>query len=291
MPDAVGVEVDHRVVDRLLGRVEVLDEVLEPALVEVDGLGRDLVALVAQRDRQSGVEERHLLQPPGEGLVGVDGRLEDRRVGPERDRRAGVGGRGALAQLTLGLAAVDERVVPDEPVPLDLDVEPGGQRVDDRDADAVQPAGDGVGLAVELAAGVQRRHDDLDRGPLLDRMPVDRDAAAVVGRPGRRRRRSRRADDRVGMTGERLIDGVVDDLVDQVVQAALAGRADVHAGALAHRLEALENGDGPRVVRQRNVSCSSPTATTAPYAPCRLGFRCPSYLWTPTRTAIRGPWG
>jgi DNA gyrase subunit B len=45
-----------------------------------------------------------------------------------------------------------------------------------------------------------------------------------------------------------LVDPVVHDLPDQVVQAALAGRADVHAGALAHRLEALEDRDRGRVV-------------------------------------------
>ena len=50
------------------------------------------------------------------------------------------------------------------------------------------------------------------------------------------------------VAGQRLVDRVVDDLPDEVVQAALAGRADVHAGALAHRLEALEDGDLARVV-------------------------------------------
>ena len=45
------------------------------------------------------------------------------------------------------------------------------------------------------------------------------------------------------MAGERLVDGVVDHLVDEVVEAARAGRADVHAGSLADRLEALEDGD------------------------------------------------
>ena len=122
-------------------------------------------------------------------------------------------------------------------------------------ADAVQPAGHRVGLAVELAAGVQRGHDDLDRRALLDRVAVDRDAAAVVDDPDAAVGQQA-CDDGVGVAGQGLVDGVVDDLVDEVVQTALAGRADVHAGALAHRLETLEDGDGPRVVGQGCVSCS-----------------------------------
>ena len=73
-------------------------------------------------------------------------------------------------------------------------------------------------------------------------MHVDRDAAAVV-------------DDRdgvvfldghvdvVAIARERLVDGVVDDFVDEVVQAALRRRADVHARTLADGLEAFENLD------------------------------------------------
>ena len=49
--------------------------------------------------------------------------------------------------------------------------------------------------------------------------------------------------DVVAVTGERLVDGVVDDLVDEMVKSADTGRADVHAGALANRLETLEDGD------------------------------------------------
>ena len=49
--------------------------------------------------------------------------------------------------------------------------------------------------------------------------------------------------DLVGVTGHRLVDRVVDDLPDQVVQTALTGGADVHAGAFADRLQTLENGD------------------------------------------------
>ena len=49
----------------------------------------------------------------------------------------------------------------------------------------------------------------------------------------------------VAWPGERLVDAVVDDLVDHVVQArAVVGVADVHAGTLADGLQPLENLDG-----------------------------------------------
>ena len=49
--------------------------------------------------------------------------------------------------------------------------------------------------------------------------------------------------DRVVVARHRLVDGVVDDLVDEVVEAARAGRADVHPGPEPDRLEAFEDGD------------------------------------------------
>src|SRR5439155_3961341 len=42
---------------------------------------------------------------------------------------------------------------------------------------------------------------------------------------------------------ERLVDGVVHHLVDQVVKAARTGATYVHAGAFADGIEALEDGD------------------------------------------------
>ena len=49
--------------------------------------------------------------------------------------------------------------------------------------------------------------------------------------------------DLVAKPAESLVDGVVDDLPDEVMKAARAGRADVHARALADGLEALEHLD------------------------------------------------
>ena len=88
-------------------------------------------------------------------------------------------------------------------------------------------------------------------------MLIDRDAAPVVDHG------DRIVDvdgdvDLVAVPGQRLVDRVVDDLVDEVMQPRLAGRADVHRGPFAHRLEAFENLDlvGAIVVHTRAVAIS-----------------------------------
>ena len=134
-------------------------------------------------------------------------------------------------------------------VAVDLELETARQRVHDRHADAVQAAGDLVALAAELAAGVQHREHDLGRRlALVVGVVVDRDAPAVVGDPAAAVGEQRHLDARA-VTGHGLVDGVVDDLVDQVVQAGGAGGSDVHAGAFADRLEALEHRDVLGAVR------------------------------------------
>ena len=125
----------------------------------------------------------------------------------------------------------------------DAQVEPVGQAVDHRDADAVQAARDLVGVLVELPAGVQDGHDHLGGGDALALVDVDRDAAAIVGH----RDRAVGIDGHVdpsGVAGQRLVDRVVDDLEHHVVQAgAVVGVADVHARPHAHGLEPFENLD------------------------------------------------
>ena len=153
----------------------------------------------------------------------------------------GVVGRVAHGERPGRIAAL-VALAPHVAVAADLEVERLGERVHDRDADAVQPARDLVARAAELSARVKLGENDLcGRQPdaVHDR---DGDAAAVVGHghPGV----GRDGDgDVVAVPLERLVDGVVDDLVDQMVEPAKAGGADVHAGPLAYRLEALENCD------------------------------------------------
>src|SRR3989338_8855767 len=103
----------------------------------------------------------------------------------------------------------------------------------------MQAARDLINPVVELAAGVERREDDLDGGLPLGLVDIDRYAAPVIG-------------DRDGVVGmdhdvdiggvasHAFVYGVVDDLVDQVVQAARGGVADVHGRPFPDRVDALE---------------------------------------------------
>jgi len=106
----------------------------------------------------------------------------------------------------------------------------------------VQAAGHLVALAAELAACVELGHHDLEgRYPGVrhcrygNTASIVADADPAVGQ--------QRYDDVIAEALEGLVDAVVDDLVDQMVEASGAGRADVHAGPAANGLQALENGD------------------------------------------------
>ncbi len=109
-----------------------------------------------------------------------------------------------------------------------------------RHAHAVQAAGDLVGVRVELAAGVQHGHHHFGGGTALFRMNVHRDAAAVIADTDRAIVENGDHNG-VAITGQRLIDRVVNDFKHHVMQAsAIIGVADVHAGALAHRFQTFQ---------------------------------------------------
>ncbi len=261
----LGLDRDDLAVDRRLAAdVDVLDVVDQALVVAEPGVALDrvdrgvalggllgLFAVVAEHELEALVEERHLAEAGLERLVAVDDALEDVLAGVERRRGAGLVGLLVPLERSIG-HAVGERLGPAVAVALDLDVELGRQRVDDRDADAVQATGDLVAAAAELAAGVQRGEDQRDGRDLLGGVLVDRDAAAVIDDP----------DAAIGLQGdrdvggvarERFVDRVVDDLVDEVVESAFTGRADVHAGALANRLQTFEDLNVAGVVRSFRI--------------------------------------
>src|SRR6185369_4124871 len=131
------VQVDDRRVDRRLVLVHVLDEGLH-ALRELERLGL-AAALVGDDDREAARAKQvgELAQPLRDRLVGERRvGLEDLAVGLEGDLGPALGRLAELLQRG-GRVAAAERHVVDLVVAADLDLEPLGERVHDRRADAV----------------------------------------------------------------------------------------------------------------------------------------------------------
>ncbi len=226
---------------RLLLGHHPVEQVRDAALVLV--LGACARGLVAEDDPQRAVEVRlDVERLADEGGVEGDA-LEDLGVGRERDRRARAAD--VISQFLEFRDGYAARVVllVENAAALDLRDERLGERVDDGRADAVQPAARDIVRAVELAARVQRRQDDLEGGLFLGRVEVDGDAAAVVGHADGFPVAVQRDLDKRRVAVRGLVHGVVDDLPHEMVQAALARPADVHAGPLADGVEALEDLD------------------------------------------------
>ena len=210
----------------------------------------------ADGDGQAGHQVGGLPGALGEAVVAEGGVLEEHLpVRPEPDPGAGLGlatrpawrSPDFLVKAASGPGAANSPATPRRklvvqilPVPVDLDVEPGGERVHDRRADAVQAAGGGVGAAAELAARVQPGHAPARRRRAWSSLVVDGDAAAVVAHLGRPVGVQDDLDPGA-VAAERLVHRVVEDLPEAVLQPPAVGRADVHAGALADRVQALKD--------------------------------------------------
>ena len=160
------------------------------------------------------------------------------------------------AGLAAGLAALLEPILrnaffvfllPGCAVPPDLERKRLGQGVDATDADSVQTAGNFVAVRVELAAGMQLGHHDLGSRDALFGVHIDGDAAAIVDDSDRVVNVNRDRDFRA-MSRQRLINGVIDHLVDQMMQSERSGRADVHSRVQSDGLEPLEHSDAFRIV-------------------------------------------
>ena len=228
-------------VQRGLRLIEVLDERHDPALVAEDLLLGRLLALVLERDLQAFVQEGQLAQALGQDVEAELRAFEDLGVRLKRDHRAAPFGLAGDLQGGGGLAALIA-LLEDLALPPDLHLQPLGERVHDRDAHAVEAARHSVGALLELPAGMEHGEGDLGGGLLLRGVHARRDAPAVV------HHRDAAVDmdrdlDRLAEPGHVLVNAVVHHFVHEVVEALGAGAPDVHGGALADGVEALQHLD------------------------------------------------
>ncbi len=216
-----------------LAAIEVLDE-FGDAAGEAE-FGFLIGALVFECDFQAFVQEGELAEALGKRVVAVIERGEDRRVGMEGDFRAGFAGFSTGLELRCGIALF-VGLLPDFAFAPDFEIEPVRERVDDGDADAVQAAGNFVGIAVEFSAGMKNGHDDFGGGLFFRGVHVDGDAAAVVDY-GDAVVVVHGDVDLVAEAGHGFVHGIVGNFPDQMVETHFTGGADVHGGALADGFE------------------------------------------------------
>ena len=228
-----------RVVKRGPRTVQPVDEGGQPAIEEEFRNLAVGAALVGKLDSDAGIQEGQLAKTmlqrgeiehrAGKGLV----------RGQEGDMRSGhLAGIPTSASAALGLAMAEPDIML-APVAIDRQIEPCRQRIHHRDTDTVEATRHLVGIIVELSAGMKLRHDHFGGGDTFLGMNLDRDAAPIVGH-GDRPVGIQDHLDNVAMAGKRLVDGVVHHLVDHMVKPRPVIRiADIHAGALAHRIQTL----------------------------------------------------
>ena len=209
---------------RRLVFVQIPDKLADAALVVKDllALRMSLIAAhIAECDAQISGQKRRLAQSRAKRIVIVLQRLlEDLRIRLERDGSPGLAGRaGANPFHRLCDLAAGEFHLIDTAVLAHLHLQALRQGIDDRRADAVQAARHLVPAAAEFAAGVQNRENNLQGGLAHLVIDADRNAAAVIGDRDGVARIDRHLDMRT-VAGERLIDRIVHDLIDQMVQSA-----------------------------------------------------------------------
>ena len=250
---AVTAGIEHVGMQHALVAVDVLDETLD-ATREGEVFGTP-IPLVDEFDLDTIVEEGQFADALGKDVVVEFDVAEDVLVGREVHLCSPPGGipgdpQGRHLNAVLHLDDPVHGMAPLEfhdvflAVTVDGQAQPLGQGVHTGYPHPVQTTGHLVTVLVELAARMQHAHDDFRSRTLGFMLVVElyagRDAATVVA-DGDGIVRVDDDLDIVAIAGEGLVDRVVEHLEHHVMQTrAIRSIADVHARALAHRLQAFQ---------------------------------------------------
>ena len=104
----------------------------------------------------------------------------------------------------------------------------------------MQTAGHLISAAAELTAGMQHCKYDSGSRDTLGMVYCGRNAASVIYNADNVIRKYRYVD-LSAVTCESLVNRVINDLINQMMQTALARGADVHARALSYSLKTLQD--------------------------------------------------
>ena len=244
-----GVHINNVRMKGVLLRIHIGDIFANPAFVEIDlfmGFTRfaeGLRALITKDDLDATVEVGELTQAARKGgVIKTDAAGEDLDIRLETHRRAG-----AARFTRFRLQAADRRapfkaLLMHLVLPVHRDFHPLREGVHHRHANTVQAARHLVTASAKLAAGMEHGEHRFQGALAGAGVNIGGDAAAVVGHPAGAI--GLQGDHDVGAVARQgFIHRVIHHLVNQVVQTAGTGAADVHPRALTHRLQTLKNLD------------------------------------------------
>src|SRR5712692_3788354 len=212
--------------------VQVLNEFgYAAAIVELVRAFR-LFTFVVNRDANSFVEKSLFSQTLRELVKTEFDRVKNLSVRFEGDLRPALPRLASWCEMGDGDPAFVYLLVCQAVTP-DFQVQRLRKKVDDRNANAVQSAGNLVSVGVELAASVKFGHYDFGSGLLFLLHHIDGNAAAVVHyRNGMIKMNS--YFNGVAESRQSLVNRVIDDFVNQMMQAQLACGSDIHRRSFAH---------------------------------------------------------
>ena len=125
-------------------------------------------------------------------------------------------------------------------IPLDNHVHGFAQGIHHAGTYAVQTAGYLIAPAAELAAGMEYGKHHGSGGNAFFGMDANRNTPAVVHHADHIVRQDIHLDFGA-VSSQRFVDGVIHDFIYQMVQSLGTGGADIHTGALAHRLQSFQD--------------------------------------------------
>ena len=174
---ALAFHVNGRIVERLFAAIQVLHE-FSDAAGETE-FSFFVGAFVFQRYFQAFIQEGQLAETLRKRVETVNGCSENFGVRVKGDFRSSFPSFTGGFQLGCGHAFF-VGLLPDFAVAPDFQIEPIRERVDNRDAHAVQSARNFVSVAIKFSARVKHGHDYFRGGFLFGGVHVHGDATAVV---------------------------------------------------------------------------------------------------------------
>jgi hypothetical protein len=192
-------------------------------------------ALVTDRYVDSRVQESEFAQTLGENVVMErSGFQEDNRVRLKADLCAGLFGFTDNREF-LGRDTLTEAHLMDFAILANFCLKPLGNGVDALGSHPVQATGNLVGAFAELSTCVEVGKHQFESRHIVLRVNVYRNAAPVI-LDGAGAIQVNGDFDVFAKPGESLVNGIVYDLKNAMVKAALVRVPDIHVGAFAHTL-------------------------------------------------------